>query len=183
MLRSGRTRFAFQGRAQLAALRRVLDENWARLPPAFLTAPRLDLDVYWSERDGLRRVVSNRDAYLILGSLGDETADLPYHVCLSELLYGAPLYHQRRDIMGLPPIVPVADAAVGTAPTDGGVPSPVSADAGTRTDSAVSDAGSPQPGQSTPASAGPSAATPAVQPKAEPLPPAAPAPARKTTAH
>lgn len=114
-LRMGRSRFAFEGRAQLATLRRVLDENWARLPEEVVRAPRVDLDVYWSERDGLRRVVSNKDALLVAPP--HEVA-IPYHVCLSELLYGAPLYHQRRQVMGLPPILPASPDG-GQAPSGG----------------------------------------------------------------
>jgi hypothetical protein len=114
-LRSGRSRFGFEGRAQIFTLRRVLDENWDRLPEAVVVSPRVDLDVYWSERDGLRRVVSTRNATLIASSTGQDVA-IPYHVCLSELLYGAPLYHARREIMGLGPIVPASQDA-GPAPS------------------------------------------------------------------
>jgi hypothetical protein len=47
--------------------------------------------------------------------IGSETFDLPYHVCLSELLYGEPLYRQRRVMWKLP-LPGVAQAAA----TDGG---------------------------------------------------------------
>jgi hypothetical protein len=115
-LRAGRSRFGFEGRAQIFTLRRVLDENWDRLPEAVVVSPRVDLDVYWSERDGLRRVISTRDATLIASSSGQEVY-IPYHVCLSELLYGAPLYHSRREIMGLGPIVPASQDAVQAPPS------------------------------------------------------------------
>jgi hypothetical protein len=142
-LRTGRSRFAFQGRAQLSTLRRILDENWNRLPEGVVFSPRVDLDVYWSERDGLRRVASNQDARVIAG--GDEVT-LPYHVCLSELLYGAPLYHQRREVMGMPPITPLtveaaplaADRDAGAAQagssvgSDGGVTGGAAPDGGRR---------------------------------------------------
>jgi hypothetical protein len=121
-LRSGRSRFGFEGRAQIFTLRRVLDENWDRLPEAVVVSPRVDLDVYWSERDGLRRVISTRDATLIAAASGQDVS-IPYHVCLSELLYGAPLYHARREIMGLGPIVPASqqDAVPApSSPTDAG---------------------------------------------------------------
>jgi hypothetical protein len=129
-LRSGRSRFGFEGRAQIFTLRRVLDENWDRLPEAVVVSPRVDLDVYWSERDGLRRVVSNRNATLIASSNGQDFP-IPYHVCLSELIYGAPLYHARREVMGLGPIMPASQDAVPVPPSsrDGGTASAVTSPA------------------------------------------------------
>lgn len=123
--RGGRSRFAFETEFQLRTVRRVLDENWQRLPPGLTSAKRIDLEVQWSDRGGLRRVVTTEDATLYTdqpaaldgGDGKDRTQDplgvsqdpkdeftLPYHVCLSELLFGAPLYHQRRDVLGLAPL-------------------------------------------------------------------------------
>jgi hypothetical protein len=147
-LRAGRSRFGFEGRAQIFTLRRVLDENWDRLPEAVVVSPRVDLDVYWSERDGLRRVISTRNATLIASSSGQDVA-IPYHVCLSELIYGAPLYHSRREIMGLGPIVPASQDA-GPAPLSSG-------DAGTAS-AAISPAAGPDGGaRGAGAAAGPGA--------------------------
>lgn len=122
-MRAGRSRFAFQGRSQVRQLRRVLEDNWSRMPDSVASAPRLDLEVFWSERDGLRRVASARGAVVIAG---DDDVALPYHVCLSELLYGAPLYHQRREVMQLPALTPeVAAVEAGTVPgTPRGTPAP-----------------------------------------------------------
>jgi hypothetical protein len=44
-------------------------------------------------------VVTDEEAEM---TVGGETSTLPYHVCLSELLYGEPLYRQRRVMWGLP---------------------------------------------------------------------------------
>jgi hypothetical protein len=101
-VRGGRSRFAFETDFQLAAARRVLDENWRRLPEGVSTAKRIDLEVQWSGRGSLQRVVTNEDARVILND--KEEFSLPYHVCLSELLFGAPLYHQRREALGLAPL-------------------------------------------------------------------------------
>jgi hypothetical protein len=115
----GTTRFAFEGDFQLAELRRLLDANWSKLPPAVMTAPRLDLEVAWSERAGVRRVVTVQDAALFVG---EARHALPYNVCLSELLFGAPLYRTRREVLGLPALTPalpdpgVARASVATPP-------------------------------------------------------------------
>jgi hypothetical protein len=55
--------------------------------------------VRWAEKAGIRRVVTDQDAELFIGP---QSYYLPYHVCLSELLYGAPLYKQRQVLWGLP---------------------------------------------------------------------------------
>jgi hypothetical protein len=96
----GRTVFAFDDEFNLTELRRVLGENWQRLPVSVLTAPHLELDVLWSEKAGVRRVVTTDDVPL---SDGHRTLYLPYQICLSELLYGGPLYKTRRSMLGLAP--------------------------------------------------------------------------------
>jgi hypothetical protein len=72
----------------------------------------------------VRRVVTGIDAELILP---DQSFPLPYHVCLSELLFGEPLYHQRREMTGgsLPYRSLLRDAgpALAPAPGDAGVDS------------------------------------------------------------
>src|SRR4051812_7994181 len=92
-IRGGKERFAFENDFVLKHLRRVLNENWRRLPPGLDTAPKIEIEVRWSEKAGTKRVLTDEDAQL---SVGAETYTLPYHVCLSELLYGEPLYRQRR---------------------------------------------------------------------------------------
>jgi hypothetical protein len=94
----GRSRFAFQTEFQLRTLRRVFDENWRRLPEALANATRIDVEVQWSTKSGLRRVVTNQRAQFFIGK---RQFELPYHVCLSELLFGEALYRRRREVLGL----------------------------------------------------------------------------------
>jgi hypothetical protein len=117
-VQGGTERFAFENDFLLRHLRRVLDENWRRLPDAVATAPKIEVEVKWSERAGAKRVVTEEDAELIIG---DRTFSLPYHPCLADLLYGEPLYRQRRTMWQLPlPGVPAARPPV----TDGGAGAP-----------------------------------------------------------
>ena len=99
---SGRSRFTFETDFQLQTIRRFLDQNWKRLPESLASAPRIDLEVWWLEKAGLRRVMSTEHATLIVAR---QSWALPYHVCLSELLFGEALYRQRREIL-----VPTASA-------------------------------------------------------------------------
>jgi hypothetical protein len=119
-VQGGTERFAFENDFLLGHLRRVLDDNWRRLPEGVATARKIEVEVKWSERAGNKRVVTEEDAELIIGN---ETFSLPYHPCLSELLYGEPLYRQRRAMWGLPlPGVPAARPPVtdgGAGPADG----------------------------------------------------------------
>jgi hypothetical protein len=129
-VRGGKERFAFENDFQLKHLRRVLNENWTRLPDKAATADKIEIEVNWSEKAGAKRVATDREAEL---AVGGETFALPYQPCLSELLYGEPLYRQRRTMWGLPlpggAKLPVAD---GGAP-DGVAPiAPGPADAGSR---------------------------------------------------
>src|SRR5260221_4312524 len=101
-VRGGRARFVFEGDFQLDQLWRVLDENWRRLPAGLDTTPRIDLEVRWAERAGVKRVATDEDATLIFDG---KSYSLPYHVCLSELLFGRPLYAQRTIARGLRPAV------------------------------------------------------------------------------
>jgi hypothetical protein len=99
-VRSGRTQFLFETDFQLDEVFRVLDENWKRLPPGLDTTAAIELEVYWVERAGVKRVVSDRDATLFFDG---RSYSLPYNVCLSELLFGRPLYQQRTIARGLRP--------------------------------------------------------------------------------
>jgi hypothetical protein len=135
--RGGRERFAFENDFQLKHVRRVLNQNWRRLPDQVQTASAIEIEVQWSEKAGAKRVVTDRDAQI---SIGGQSWGLPYHVCLSELLYGEPLYRQRRVMWNLPlPVEPVKppgpDAGpgwstgagvsdAGSARTEGGAPAP-----------------------------------------------------------
>ena len=141
-VRGGKERFAFENDFQLKHVRRVLTENWRRLPETIGSASKIELEVKWAEKAGARRVVTDQDAEM---TIGGESYTLPYHVCLSELLYGEPLYRQRRVMWGLPlPTLPAAAAKPGAA--DGGVVASArdgAADAGRGPDAAAPDAGRP----------------------------------------
>ena len=132
--RGGRARYAFQTPVQLVTVRRVLEENWKNLPPKLNSARRIDLAVNWSERAGVQRVANDSKPELFLDGVA---TPLPYHVCLSELLFGEPLYRQRRNMLGLPALTPPPSSA---APSPGAAPPPGTGAAG------------PPPVSSTPAS-------------------------------
>jgi hypothetical protein len=118
-VRGGKERFAFENDFQLKHLRRVLGENWKRLPEPVANASTIEVEVKWSEKAGTKRVVTDEEALL---SAGVESWGLPYHPCLSELLYGEPLYRQRRVMWGLPlPGMPAHAAELVARPArDGG---------------------------------------------------------------
>jgi hypothetical protein len=120
-MRGGRARIQFQGHFLLKHAKRVLNENWRRLPEELGPAEKFDIEVLWVEKAGVRRVVTDRPAELFIGN---DSFDLPYHACLSELLYGAPLYKQRRELWGLPDPLPAgkpdASAVATAAAPDGG---------------------------------------------------------------
>ena len=105
----GQERFAFDNDFLLKHLRRVLNENWRRLPEPIAGASEIDIEVRWSEKAGAKRVLTDRPSDLIIGG---QSWELPYHPCLSELLYGEPLYRQRRQMWGLPLPGDHPDAAV-----------------------------------------------------------------------
>lgn len=117
-VRGGRERYAFENDFQLKHLRRLLNENWRRLPESVATANKIEVEVKWSEKAGTKRVITDEEAEM---TIGQETFNLPYHVCLSELIYGEPLYRQRRVMWGLPlPGMPAAKAASDGGAGDGG---------------------------------------------------------------
>ncbi len=157
----GKNRFSFDTEFQLKQLHRTLDENWKNLPEPMAKAERIDIEVHWSAKAGVQRVVTDTDAELIVGR---ESFALPYQVCLSELLFGAPLYRQRRLLAGrMLPYKPLFG--------DGGV-NVASGDAGTTATAQISP----------PA---PSSAIPAASPMPTPTPMlnAAPAAAPARAAH
>jgi hypothetical protein len=106
----GITTFGFQSEAELTLLRRVLGENWKNLPKELLAANKVEVRVKWAEKAGVRRVVTDEDAII---AFDGKTSYLPYHICLSELFFGAPLYKTRRELLGiaLPEVAAAADAA------------------------------------------------------------------------
>ncbi len=108
----GGAAFVFETPVQLEAARRVLKENWGNLPASLGTASSIEIEVQWAEKAAVRRVVTDQSATMTVN--GGQTLYLPYHICLSELLYGAPLYRTRRDLLGLPPL-PTQDGGVADA--------------------------------------------------------------------
>ena len=122
-VRGGKERFAFENDFQLSHVRRVLNENWRRLPETVGTAPKIEIEVRWAEKAGTKRVTTDQDAEM---TIGGQAYSLPYHPCLSELLYCEPLYRQRRVMWGLP--LPAVAAAKppsvdgGVVARDGGAP-------------------------------------------------------------
>lgn len=160
-LNGGKTTFAFEKPYQVQTMRRMLRENWSGVPDEIMKSNRIELEVRWSEKAGVRRVVTSEDAAIGTGT-GREMLPLPYHVCLSELLFGGPLYKTRRDLLGLSPIATPAEVAA-AAPVASPPPAPVEVAAPTA-------APVPQAPAAAPTPAGPVAApTPAV-PVAVPTP-------------
>jgi hypothetical protein len=125
----GKERFAFENDFLLANVRRVLKENWRRLPESLDTSNKVEIEVRWAEKAGTKRVLTTEPAEL---TVGDENYTLPYHVCLSELLYGEGLYNQRRVMWGLPLPKPATPPVTSDAGVEAGA-APVSTptDAGT----------------------------------------------------
>lgn len=116
----GHSRFAFETAFQVHEVKRLLKENWKNLPDGLDKASRVDIDVYWSEVAGIRRVVTERDAAIYVAP-NNEPETLPYHVCLSELLFGEPLYKERRNMLGLTPLPSILSSLDGgTVPAAGG---------------------------------------------------------------
>lgn len=101
--RGGRTRYSFMTDYQLKMVRKILSENYKHVPDEVLSESPVKIEVFWSEKAGVKRVVTDRDAELIVG--GSQWA-LPTHPCLSELLFGEDLYRTRRTLLGLPPLKP-----------------------------------------------------------------------------
>jgi hypothetical protein len=110
----GRDMWSFESRLAVRYLRRVLRKNWSALPETVWRARRIRIEVEWVNRAGIQRVVTGNDAELIVRG---ESYALPPHPCLSDLLYGAALYRERRETLGLPP--PIPDLLRVTAPNGG----------------------------------------------------------------
>jgi hypothetical protein len=98
-VRGGRERFAFDNDFLMKTVKRVLRDNWRGLPDELERANEVEIEVRWSEKAATKRVVTNGTSELYIGR---QSWSLPYHPCLSELLYGEPLYRQRRQLWGLP---------------------------------------------------------------------------------
>ncbi|HEY0715383.1 MAG TPA: hypothetical protein VGF45_22065 [Polyangia bacterium] len=115
----GRARYRFETEFQLHHIRQLLAANWGSLPEEVLKSSALDLEVRWSEKASVKRVVTTEPA--VLGVAGKDY-ELPYHVCLSDLLYGEDLYKTRRTVLNLPPPPPsrfskkVKETAAASAP-------------------------------------------------------------------
>jgi len=130
-VRGGRVRLLFEGEFLLKHAKRVLEDNWRRLPETLPAANKLEIEVRWAEKAGVKRVLTDQDSELFVAA---ESYNLPYHVCLSELLFGAPLYKQRQVLWGLPNPSANAIPAREAAKPDGGTVTGVTPDAGASTD-------------------------------------------------
>jgi hypothetical protein len=137
----GRKRFRFENEFQLHYLRKVLDGNWSSVPMEIAKASKIELEVSWSEKAGVARVVTDEEALL---AIGPQTWALPYHVCLSDLLFGESLYDSRRAMLQLPDAVrsPFSTASTTARPVATTAPLPAPAMA---TSMPVHQAGSPEP--------------------------------------
>ncbi len=51
-IRGGKEKFEFYNDFQLKTLRRVLHDNWRRLPEKLDTVDKIELEVRWSEKAG-----------------------------------------------------------------------------------------------------------------------------------
>ena len=174
-LSGGRTTFAFEAPYQVQTIRRVLRENWSRVPDDIIKATRVELEVRWSEKAGVRRVVTTEDAAIGTGT-SREMLPLPYHVCLSELLFGAPLYKTRRDLLGMSPLVIPPEPVAMPAPKPAAAPVQAAALVVAEAPSA---AATPAPAPPVPPAPAPAAVVvpPATAAAAMPAPKAAPTPA------
>ena len=65
-----------------------------------VNAPALELEVSWAQKAGVKRVVTTDEARVMVGA---KSWYLPYHVCLSDMLFGEELYDTRRVFLQLPP--------------------------------------------------------------------------------
>ena len=96
---AGRVRLVFAAPFQRDELKRILAANYRALPPSWERAPRLEIEALWAEQASVLRLVTDRPATLFIDGVPHE---LPPHPCLSDLLFGEPLYRQRRLSLGLP---------------------------------------------------------------------------------
>jgi hypothetical protein len=110
----GRTTFSFETDFQLKTLRRLLEQNWSSVPEEVMKADKVLMEVRWAEKAGIKRVVTEEVAEI---QLGRKVIDLPYQTCLSEFLFGEPLYVTRREILGLPPLSGAPPAAASESQT------------------------------------------------------------------
>jgi hypothetical protein len=117
--KGGIATFGFESPVELTLVRQFLSDNYRKLPRPLMEAPRVEIRVKWAEKAGVRRVVTEEDAQI---NYAGKTGYLPYHVCLSELFFGAPLYRTRRNLLGiaLAP-APVVAVPLVTGPADAGV--------------------------------------------------------------
>ncbi|MDB4979924.1 MAG: hypothetical protein JWM82_676 [Myxococcales bacterium] len=115
-VRGGKAKLVFEGDFLVKNAKRVLKENYSRLPEALDDAKKIEIEVRWVEKAGIKRVTTDQESELFVG---DDSAALPYHPCLSEFLFGEPLYKQRREMWGQP--IPGQTVGNMTADEDAGV--------------------------------------------------------------
>jgi hypothetical protein len=96
----GRARFRYDSEFQLHHMRTMLAANWGNVPEEVRNADAVELEVRWSKRAGVKRVITEEPAVL---AVGKKTWELPYQACLSDFVYGEELYNTRRVVLQLPP--------------------------------------------------------------------------------
>ena len=96
----GSARFRYDTDFQLHHVRKLLTSNWANVPEAVGNAPAVELEVRWSKRAGVKRVITEEAAALIVAN---KRWELPYQACLSDFVFGEDLYNTRRVVLQLPP--------------------------------------------------------------------------------
>jgi len=103
----GRNAYLFGANTSLAALRRILLENWKPLPAAVMAAPEVEVEVRWCEKAATRWVVSDQNISL---RVAGKNYALASHPCMTSFLFGQALFERRREMVGLPPLPTPSDA-------------------------------------------------------------------------
>lgn len=91
----GEGTYVLEQRTDRVRFRRMLRDEYSRLPDMGITAPeaRVAVRVNWWQAGGLRRV---RNDGLVTITVGEQTWQLPPHPCVGEFLFGEPGYVMRQ---------------------------------------------------------------------------------------
>jgi hypothetical protein len=91
----GEGTYVLATRTDRVRFRRLLREEYRRLPEMTLTRPEqtVRVKVAWWQAGGIRRIRAGEDVEL---ATGDESWTLPPHPCVGEFLFGEPAYVMRR---------------------------------------------------------------------------------------
>jgi hypothetical protein len=93
----GEGTYVLASRSDRIRFRRLLREEYRRLPEMNLTGPEqtVRVKVGWWQAGGIRRLRPDEDVVI---STGDDSWTLPPHPCVGEFLFGEPAYVMRRCI-------------------------------------------------------------------------------------